>query len=160
VHRACPPSTSASIAEARALHMTANMTTRPCDASRAPRREARRAGHLALLLALAGCAGAPGAPSEHTARAQFAQQTYCPEDRVTAHAVVSDPPADIAADPERLALWQDAAEERAKKQLEWHVRVEGCGERASFVCSDDDAVLLPKRRCLESSSARVSSSER
>jgi hypothetical protein len=126
------------------------MNTRPFDVSRILGPRASRVGRWVVLLALAGCSSAP----ERAARAQFARQTYCPESRVEAHAVVSDPPSDIAADPERLALWQKAAEERATKQLEWRVSVEGCGERADFVCSDDDA-LLPKKRCLQSSSARI-----
>lgn len=58
-------------------------------------------------------------------------------DRVRAYLVdEATPPADVAQDPQRLAIWRSAAARRARERLEWRIGVEGCNHRAVFVCSD------------------------
>ncbi len=112
---------------------------------------------MAALLSLAACSSAP-ATSVRTARAQFSEENYCPLQRVEARMVeTAKPSPEVAADPERLALWNQESARRAGRQLEWRVRVEGCGHESDFVCGDDAATWTPRSQCVESSSKSTAS---
>lgn len=96
-----------------------------------------------LLLALVGCKSL-----ETGAREAFADDRSCPIERVTARERKdlsaydlifgkSEPPDDLAGDPERLALWQKKQDENRKA---WDrssdlFEVAGCGERKIYKCS-------------------------
>jgi hypothetical protein len=80
---------------------------------------------LAALAPIAGCGGPPA----ESARREFARLKSCPEDqiKVTPQAA-PPPPADIASDPARVAVWkQNQPEER-------YFLAEGCGTTFSFAC--------------------------
>jgi hypothetical protein len=77
---------------------------------------------------------------------QFSTEFTCPIDRVEAHArpdlhladlrVKPTPPKDIAADRERLQMWQDqqaklAPPDDGKSEI---VELRGCGRQAVYVC--------------------------
>jgi hypothetical protein len=82
-------------------------------------------------------------------RAQFATDQSCPRERVTvrerpapdAPVVAREPPSEIAADPQRLALWQAAerarqARVRREQRDDFRVyEVEGCNIRQTLTCS-------------------------
>jgi len=86
---------------------------------------------LLVSLLLASCATYEG-----TARSAFVHDASCPADRVTvARAQLPAPPADVAADPARLALWKDDAEKRA----EHRIVVTGCGQERRYDCDRQSA---------------------
>ena len=76
----------------------------------------------------------------------FARANSCPADRITttpASADAATPPPDVAADPGRLAVWQqNRAADRRKR-----VDVSGCGHSMRFACNvssaRSDAFCLP-----------------
>ncbi len=68
---------------------------------------------------------------ESNARSEFARQNSCPDDRVTVgHAPPRQPPADVAADPGRLAMWNDNEAKRA----EHYYVASGCGHESLYLC--------------------------
>lgn len=102
---------------------------------------------LAVLLpaAVAGCAS-----REREARETFAERFTCPIERVTATKVdgvrrsevhqratpIPDPPAEIRADPARLAQWTES--HRVSPGFDWYYegyRAAGCGHRAEYLCT-------------------------
>lgn len=110
----------------------------------------RRAACVFVLLAvaalLAACTGREGA-----ARDLFEQTWTCPADRIEARRVegltLADlrppahetPPAEVAADAARLALWreqqQEAQASRRRLDERYHVYdVSGCGHQARYAC--------------------------
>jgi hypothetical protein len=109
----------------------------------APR--AFQAGLIVSLLSLAGCANAAprltyGASGPEALR-QFAEEAYCPTQRIHVRVVdpsTPPPPAAILGDPERLALWEAAIERRGRKpDVKRIVFVEGCDQSAQFTCWQD-----------------------
>jgi predicted small secreted protein len=101
---------------------------------------------VALSWLLSGCW-----PTEGAARDAFVQQHSCPADRVVAHrrddvkaydVIYRDdkpiPPANIAKDPERLALWQKAHDrsglEANINRGNWVYEVQGCNIHVLSVC--------------------------
>jgi hypothetical protein len=103
----------------------------------------------ALLVALASCVGATGTLPLHTgAEIAFAKDQTCPLDGVgvqrrtdiPAHMLVSppsQPPADIAADPQRLVAWRNAEVQRETSIDDAYrsYEVTGCGRDAMYVCA-------------------------
>jgi hypothetical protein len=83
-----------------------------------------------LVFACASCI--PVETWEGSVSSTFATARACPADRQTVHR--EPPPPDIAADPQRRALWLEAH----------HVyKVEGCGEVAVVECNDLKGGLAP-----------------
>ena len=78
---------------------------------------------------------------ESNARSEFARQDSCPEDRVTVtHAPPRPAPPDVAADPGRLAVWND---NEAKRSQPYYV-ASGCGQQRRYLCErrhGDEAAL-------------------
>jgi len=63
------------------------------------------------VLALVGCRPVPGGAADaDQARRQFSEAAFCPAYRVAIQsaATMAQPPAPIANDPERLAMWRRA----------------------------------------------------
>lgn len=88
------------------------------------------------VLACAGC----GTSRATGARAQFAQDQSCPKDRITVGArpllaADSEPPAAIAADPQRLAMWRakDAERHRNEESKTYYLAT-GCGQSRIYDC--------------------------
>jgi hypothetical protein len=104
-----------------------------------------------LVLALLG--GVACVSLESNARSDFARQNSCPEDRVTiAHAPPRQAPPDVAADPGRLALWN---ENEANRSSHYYV-ASGCGYESLYLCEhrpNPDEAGLPN--CILQRSARV-----
>ncbi|HEY2745746.1 MAG TPA: hypothetical protein VGL86_14020 [Polyangia bacterium] len=81
----------------------------------------------ALMAPLVGCTGYLSTAS--AVRAQFVHDATCPSGRVTvAHAGPKTPPPEVAADPGRLALWND----EAKKSPDYVAS--GCGQERRYAC--------------------------
>jgi len=79
-----------------------------------------------LLLSATACASL-----ESSARSEFARENSCPEGRVTvSHAPPRPAPPDVAADPQRLAVWNDT---EAKRQTHFYM-VTGCGRQNVYLC--------------------------
>lgn len=78
------------------------------------------------------------AATAEQARRQFASDAFCPEEEVTAERVpvVPQPPAAIARDPARLALWQRAFGTQVDPRARQTIAVSGCGESETYVCWD------------------------
>jgi hypothetical protein len=93
----------------------------------------RSTGRGLLALALAAAGGALGCVSggaRRDAAVTFSSWYYCPSGRITATEMPAPAPADVAGDPERLAIW--------RRQHEYdgtYVEVEGCGKKDVFTCS-------------------------
>jgi hypothetical protein len=66
---------------------------------------------------------------QERARFTFVHEMICPESRVVTRRLDTAPPADIARDPERLAVWRDNGRDRAL------IAAEGCGAKALYDCS-------------------------
>lgn len=87
------------------------------------------------LLACSGCV-----TSMAGARSQFAQDETCPDDRVSVAAearlpTVASPPPDVASDPQRLAMWQRADEQRERSESrEKYYVAKGCGQTQVYHC--------------------------
>jgi len=102
---------------------------------------------LLLILAVAscgsGCAHAPDALFDEAVR-RFGSQQSCPTDRLhVKHAEVplpdlvesKQPPAEVAADADRLAVWnQTVNKELARYEHLTAVDVAGCGSHATYFC--------------------------
>jgi hypothetical protein len=103
------------------------------------RRAFALSGHFASIVALAGCSGAShvSAAAEQAGR-DFSKEVYCPLRRVNAVDTqeMPAPSAEVASDPERLAMWEAAARRRAATDPRHTVAVRGCGERMDYVCWD------------------------
>ena len=82
-------------------------------------------------------------------REVFAEDNNCPEDRVevkkrsdlsawsvSTGGLVKKPPPDVAADPERLAMWQKKRKQLQKnsERNSWVFEARGCGQEAILVC--------------------------
>jgi hypothetical protein len=104
-----------------------------------------KGGGVRVSCGRSGQCGEPGCDSyEAAARDAFVVDQTCPLRRTTAalHAPVSAAPADVAADPERLRLWNDThrpsvAPERARA----YVMARGCGRETVYACWKPDATL-------------------
>jgi len=91
---------------------------------------------LLLLVALTGTACGALDWEAMSARAEFAREFVCPQDRVVVtgslvQAPEREPPADIATDPERLRMWR-AAEAYQKPGI---FTAHGCGASRTYHCS-------------------------
>jgi hypothetical protein len=99
-----------------------------------------KVGPLALAAALLGCGACAslkqGPDAAAQARWQFANDTFCPESRVTAQRVIPmpEPPPAIANDPERLAMWHRKYEAQADQKRRRTIAVAGCGAQATYAC--------------------------
>ena len=97
---------------------------------------------LSWPLALSDCATTDdredprNGTTEDAATRAFARDDYCPMDRVSAKRLVpmAPPPRSIASDPERLALWQQEWDLRARTDTRLIVEVTGCGTRFTYSC--------------------------
>ncbi|HEY1814037.1 MAG TPA: hypothetical protein VGG74_16915 [Kofleriaceae bacterium] len=71
---------------------------------------------------------------EAAAARTFAAADSCPIDRLSAtrRTDSAQPPADVAADPARLSMWQSAQARRDAAAID--VDVHGCGSGASYRC--------------------------
>jgi membrane-associated protease RseP (regulator of RpoE activity) len=79
---------------------------------------------------------------------QFAQSFVCPTNRVIVKVepLMATPPADISADPERLALYNQQI--AAQMQSTLMVSASGCGQGAMYVCTpagDSTACAVAQR---------------
>lgn len=91
---------------------------------------------LALILATAALALACASTTVNVnayddAVATFSRTLYCPIDRITVHANAAAVPSEIAADPQRLALFQASHADKA------YFLIEGCGKSTAYVCRAD-----------------------
>lgn len=91
---------------------------------------------LPVTLAVSGCI-----TSRMTgARAQFVAEMTCPADRVAVRpmpvlAPADPPPLEVAADPDRAAMWRAKdAERRAAKEKETYYEATGCGQSRIYHC--------------------------
>jgi hypothetical protein len=119
-----------------------------------------RTGFSGLAL-IAAAVTAAGCGFSTKVKTKFANENYCPADRVTVaerpdlkHPIALPgyeppaPPAEIQADPERLALYVEEAKKR-RRSLSWvddpetYYEVQGCGHRTVYKCSS-----LRRRECL------------
>jgi hypothetical protein len=81
---------------------------------------------LALSLLLTACASLSS-----SARSEFVAEEACPEGRVEVrHPAPKPAPPDVAADPQRAALWQKHEEEWAAN---YYVAI-GCGREHLYLC--------------------------
>lgn len=101
-------------------------------------------GVVLVVLAAGGCKGLDAG-----ARATFSQEYTCPEDRISTterkdfdaaaatFGPIPAPPAEVAGDAARLALWKDgrAAERAAFNALGVVFEVRGCEHEALYLCS-------------------------
>ncbi|HEY1557936.1 MAG TPA: hypothetical protein VGF94_24070 [Kofleriaceae bacterium] len=82
---------------------------------------------VAATVAVAACAFDARARPE--VRSDFVRDATCPADRVTvAQASAPAPPPDVAADPGRLAVWND----QPRQHHEYVAR--GCGQELRYAC--------------------------
>ena len=98
-----------------------------------------RGGHLVALLVVASCIPAASrTPSVSEARSVFSREQYCRADRVVAtrELTLGTPPAAVARDPERFAMWKAIETRRKISDERQIVRVDGCGEHAKYSCWD------------------------
>lgn len=97
---------------------------------------------LLLCLATVGCTF-----TSDMARDQFSRRFSCPDERLGLKSVPvrpeelldpGEPPADVAADAGRLAVWQ--ANRIGDMQFYEHlsaIEVRGCGHRVTYLCWDE-----------------------
>ncbi len=88
-----------------------------------------------VALGLGGCSGNLGVARDRTLT-NFSAAFQCPTDRVTVQAplpsVSRPPPPDVAADPARLAIWnQETSDNRANTVFS---RALGCGHAVDYTC--------------------------
>jgi hypothetical protein len=98
---------------------------------------------LVLGFSQLGC-GIGRALLSDLARNRFSQQQSCPEDRLTMNAVpvrpqdlltTSTPPPAVAADPDRLAVWQAGVNEAARNYRDLTlIHVSGCAVDRTYLC--------------------------
>ena len=81
--------------------------------------------------------------SDHSARAKFAEAAACPSASVTvteekgAPPPPSKPPADVAADPGKLAVWKQEDAERRQSAAATVYVAKGCGQEKRYDCETD-----------------------
>jgi len=81
---------------------------------------------FALVAASTACAS-----YRSTSRDAFVQDATCPANRVTiTEAPPEPPPADIANDPGRVAIWNDKAAQKAATKF----IARGCGQEIHYTC--------------------------
>ena len=86
---------------------------------------------IALFAASTACAS-----YRSTSRDAFVHDATCPADRVTiANAPPEPPPADIANDPGRVAIWNDEAAKKAATKF----IARGCGQEIHYTCQTEYA---------------------
>lgn len=117
--------------------------------------------HVVIALAIAIAIASTGCKSkQQLARESFAKDHSCPLAEVLAseHTELSsydltfgklEPPADIAADPTRVALWREE-NERKRKLVDASSTVflgEGCNQQKYYACSRSDAKQGSNLRC-------------
>ena len=126
-----------------------------------------RLSWIVLLLPVLACSQGCITSRITGARTQFSQDATCPEDRVAVRETPLvltpvEPPPDVAADPQRLAMWQarDAEQRRAKQSDRYYV-VSGCGASHVYRCyycvempGETDCGMAPN--CDEQASCRES----
>jgi len=88
------------------------------------------------MFVLSGCGPRPGPSTVDQARLEFSRSAFCPMPRVSAGRTIElpHPPAPIASDPERLAMWRATWEREAMEEPRQTIAVSGCGERAEYAC--------------------------
>jgi len=65
-----------------------------------------------------------------TAVLKFSRYNLCPDDRIAVTRLAPrEPPADVAADPQRLAMWREKYEGSS-----WY-RLDGCGATTVYRCA-------------------------
>jgi len=73
-----------------------------------------------------------------TARDQFVSDVACPAERVSLTERARprrEPPADVAADPQRLQIWNRTEDERlAARPTEMYFVVTGCSQQRLYRC--------------------------
>jgi hypothetical protein len=126
-----------------------------------PSNRTTRIAALAAIGLLTSCASLGG-----EARSEFARATSCPPDRVTVDPrpgyqppiPEESPPPDIAADPARVAFWQQQREAKRRELFggcEWF-ESSGCGQRNIYCCEhpsgDHGEVLASSAVCTPMSS--------
>jgi len=106
------------------------------------------------LVALAGCQSLSDGAKE-----TFSQENTCPADRVEVRerpelkassftTGTSQPPADIAADPERLKMWQKEQRERLERNDNnghKYAQARGCGKTVLYDCRGPTNQDRPQR---------------
>ncbi len=106
-----------------------------------------RAMAIGALLMMTGCAMSMAEGARHI----FSEKNICPADRVTVHKRADipphtllapqrtdqQPPPEVSADPERLALWNKLQQDRQATVDEAGTTYEvaGCGQSVMYVCS-------------------------
>ena len=120
------------------------------------------AGAFALALGLAGCTNVSSltyGASGPEVRRRFVEEAYCPASRVRVRVVdptTPAPPRSIREDPERLALWEAAAERRGQRpDVRRVVYANGCGLSAAFECWQDGRRPRRGRRAVDVRQATV-----
>jgi hypothetical protein len=103
---------------------------------------------LLLLLVVAACGTGCATVLSHDAIRSFQQQQSCPANRLQVkHAVVrpqdlfdrGQPPAEVAADSGRLAVWNESFDRRLEDlQHLTAVDVTGCGAHGTYFCWSDN----------------------
>jgi PDZ domain len=91
-------------------------------------------GLAALILVMAALAPACASTTVNlsdVAAAEFSSVNYCPAGRIAVHPGALPAPAEVAADPQRLALFQ------ASHGGERYFVVEGCEKSTPYVCRSD-----------------------
>jgi len=108
-----------------------------------------------LALPLAGCV-IDTALAHSEAAAIFSRQNVCPRDRMAVNARPvrpqdafehGAPPAEVAADPDRLRVWERNVDaDLASFRALTFVEISGCGAHAAYLCwqepTDDGRVLV------------------
>lgn len=96
------------------------------------------AGAVVLFVVAAGCGGYEG-----SARTQFATSTSCAPEKITVTKKAGDPlppsapPADVAGDPGKLAIWKRDDQERREAAAQPVYVVDGCGQEKRYTCAQD-----------------------
>jgi hypothetical protein len=94
-------------------------------------------GRFAAAAVVVGCHAVPGRAADlYEARRQFSEEVFCPVGRVTVTRGLEmpTPPPRIEADPERLAMWQQAFERKMSGTARQRVVAVGCGEQITYAC--------------------------
>lgn len=112
-----------------------------------------------LLLVTQGCTSV-----EDGAKDEFSEAFTCPRDRVEVRkrddvkatdvegsAAASTPPAEIAADPGRLQMWQNEQREKDDRENDLHhvVEARGCGHRVLYTCGHTTGKSSAPWLCME-----------
>jgi hypothetical protein len=112
---------------------------------------------VAVCLLAASCA-----VSASAVRERFALDHSCPEERVSAHersdvkpsdillAHDEQPPPEVAADPQRLAMWRDRNRAQAERWDDDHgvYEVQGCGAAGVYACGRNNHDYFGPASCV------------